>query len=90
MRPPSDEQPSRSPRRWPRFTLRTLLIAMALVSVVAALAGGLLRSQAHKGIASSKVGFVLFSLLAPLAVLVLLGTLSAVGEIARRWKGRRS
>lgn len=81
----SIEHPSPPARRRFQFTLRGLLIGMAVFSVMAAIAGGLLRNQRADGFTLSHTTFVLVSLIAPIAIVILLSLLSALGGLIRRW-----
>ena len=79
---PSPPQP---PARRFQFKMSTLLLAMALVSVPAALFGGFLR-QPHEGDYKSRL--VLLTLMAPVGLIALFGLLRfllAPRKRRRKW-----
>ncbi|MGE0758137.1 MAG: hypothetical protein AB7O38_14000 [Pirellulaceae bacterium] len=70
-------RPTDSPRPWqPRFGLRGILLLMVVVSVMGA-AGNYLVRALHGG-RSFQLGFILFTLAAPLLVMVLVSLLQAI------------
>jgi len=79
---PDPESPP--PRRPFQFTLGTLLLVTALVSVLAAALGGLLRRR--QGAFEMPPGFfVLMTIAAPVAVLIFL----SLAQSLLRWLNRR-
>lgn len=79
---PDDERP---PGRRYQYSLSTLLLITALVSVLAAALAGMLQRQ--RGGASMPAGFfVLMAVAAPLAVMIVV---SALRGLLRLWTRRR-
>ena len=73
----SDERGPRVPRPWqPRFSMRAMLLLMLVVSVSAAGASYLV--QAADGGRASKLAFILFTLAAPLLLVVLVSLVRAL------------
>ncbi|MBX7165333.1 MAG: hypothetical protein K1X74_03200 [Pirellulales bacterium] len=78
--------PTDPPPRWRlQFGLGTLLLVMLLVGVAAAALGGLLRATASRA-AEPLLTFVLLTIAAPLALLMVISLLHTLTAVWRRRK----
>ena len=83
------ERPPQVPRAWrPRFGLGTLLLAMLVVSVVAAAGSYMVRAFATGTGRSAQLTFMLFTLAAPMLLMVVVSVAYQVFLWMERTKKR--
>jgi len=86
-RKPASQQPPPPPRRPFQFTMTTMFMLVALVSVICAALGGMFRYAISGG--ELRGHFVIITLLAPLGLVVLLGGLRLIWLRLRRQGPKR-
>ena len=79
----TSDQPDLPPRHPMQLSLKMLLMLMLIASVASAVWGGL------RNAGQNRVFYVLFSMAAPLAVLVIVGILHQWNKYRQQWKNRR-
>jgi hypothetical protein len=80
--PPPETDDPRVPRAWqPRFGIRSMLLVMIVVSVMGT--GGYYLMMSLRGGRSFQLAFILFTLAAPLLVMVAVSIFRAVVERKR-------